>query len=86
MTTCHLRQLKKRKYESEDPLEEIKNAKPKTELPVNMEELSTKALVTEVGKFRESVEKNTMVASKLEKSLVENNYMLAKLTEAVNRF
>ena len=76
----------KRKYESEDPLEEIKNAKPKTELPVNMEELSTKALVTEVGKFRESVEKNTMVATKLEKSLVENNYMLAKLTEAINRF
>ena len=69
----------KRKYESEDPLEEIKNAKPKTELPMNMEELSTKALVTEVGKFRESVEKNTMVATKLEKSLVENNYMLAKL-------
>ena len=27
-----------------------------------------------------------MVATKLEKSLVENNYMLAKLTEAVNRF
>ena len=52
----------------------------------NMEELSTKALVTEVGKFRESVEKNTMVATKLEKSLVENNYMLAKLTEAINRF
>ena len=76
----------KRKYESEDPLEEIKNAKPKTELPVNMEELSTKALVNEVGKFRESVEKNTMVATKLEKSLVENNYMLAKLTEAINRF
>ena len=76
----------KRKYESEDPLEEIKNAKPKTELSVNMEELSTKALVTEVGKFRESVEKNTMVATKLEKSLVENNYMLAKLTEAINRF
>ena len=74
----------KRKYESEDPLEEIINAKPKTELPVNMEELSTKALVTEVGKFRESVEKNTMVATKLEKSLVENNYMLAKLTEAIN--
>ena len=48
----------KRKYESEDPLEEIKNAKPKRELPVNMEELSTKALVTEVGKFCESVEKN----------------------------
>ena len=76
----------KRKYESEDPLEEIKNAKPKTELPVNMEELSTKALVNEVGKFRESVEKNTMVATKLEKSLVENNDMLAKLTEAINRF
>ena len=76
----------KRKYESEDPLEEIKNAKPKTELPVNMEELSTKALVNEVGKFRESVEKNTMVATKLEKSVVENNYMLAKLTEAINRF
>ena len=76
----------KRKYESEDPLEEIKNARPKTELPVNMEELSTKALVNEVGKFRESVEKNTMMATKLEKSLVENNYMLAKLTEAVNRF
>ena len=27
-----------------------------------------------------------MVATKLEKSLVENNYMLAKLTEAINRF
>ena len=53
---------------------------------MNMEELSTKALVNEVGKFRESVEKNTMVATKLEKSLVENNYMLAKLTEAINRF
>ena len=76
----------KRKYESEDPLEEIKNAKPKTDLPVNMEELSTKSLVNEVGKFRESVEKNTMMATKLEKSLVENNYMLAKLTEAINRF
>ena len=47
----------KRKYESEDPLKEIKNAKPKTEQPVNMEELSTKALVTEVGKFRESVKR-----------------------------
>ena len=76
----------KREYESEDPLEEIKNAKPKRELPVNMEKLSTKALVTGVRKFHESVEKNTMMATKLKKSLKENNYIPAKLMETINRF